>query len=68
MEQEGLVAAKEISKWRVDPNAAMPVPRKREIVMLKSHVGRGLNFPPSYFLKTMLRHYELQLHHILPTV
>jgi hypothetical protein len=66
MEQEGLVAAKEISKWRVDPNAAMPAPRKREIVMLKSHVGRGLSFAPSYFLKTMLRHYELQLHHITP--
>jgi hypothetical protein len=44
----------------------MPVPRKREIVMLKSHVDRGLRLPPSYFLKTMLCHYELQLHHIAP--
>jgi hypothetical protein len=26
MEQEGLIAAKEISKWRVEPNTAMPVP------------------------------------------
>jgi hypothetical protein len=46
IEQEGLVATKEISKWRVDPNAAMPAPQKREIVMLKSHVDRGLSLPP----------------------
>jgi hypothetical protein len=59
MEQEGSV-------WRVKPNTAMPAPRKREIVMLKSHINRGLSLPPSYFLKSMLRHYELQLHHISP--
>jgi hypothetical protein len=66
MEQEGLVVAKEISYLRIEPNAAMPAPRKREIVMLKSHIDRGLSLSPSYFLKSMLRHYELQLHHIAP--
>jgi hypothetical protein len=34
--------------------------------MLKSHIDRGLRLPPSYFLKSMLRHYRLQLHHIAP--
>jgi hypothetical protein len=66
LEQEGLIAAKEISKWRVDPNTAVPAPSKKEIVMLKSHIDRGLSLPPSYFLKSMLRHYRLQLHHIAP--
>jgi hypothetical protein len=66
MEQEGLIAAKEISKWRVEPNAAMPAPLEKEVVMLKSHVDRGLSLPPSYFLKSMLFHYKLQLQHIAP--
>jgi hypothetical protein len=66
LEQEGLIAAKEISICRVDPNAAAPAPSKKEIVMLKSHIDWGLSLPPSYFLKSMLRHYRLQLHHIAP--
>jgi hypothetical protein len=66
LEQEGPIAAKEISKWRVEPNATVPAPLKKEIVMLKSHIDRGLSLPPSYFLKSILRHYRLQLHHIAP--
>jgi hypothetical protein len=59
LEQEGRIAAKEISRWRVDPGAAMPAPSDGEIVMLKSHIGRGLSLPPSFFLKGVLRHYRL---------
>jgi hypothetical protein len=66
MDQEGLIAAKEIPKWRVVPNAATPAPSKKEIVILKSHIDRGLGLPPAYFLNRMLRHYRLQLHHIAP--
>jgi hypothetical protein len=66
LEQEGLIADRAISKWRVEPNAAMPAPLEKEIVMLKSHIDRGLSLPPSYFLKSMLRHYKLRLHHIAP--
>jgi hypothetical protein len=47
MEQERLIAAKEITKWQVEPNAAMPAPSKKEIVMLKSHIDRGISLPPS---------------------
>jgi hypothetical protein len=66
LEQEGRIAAKEISRWRVDPDAAMPAPSDEEVVILKSHIDRGLSFLPSYFLKGVLRHYRLQLHHIAP--
>jgi hypothetical protein len=59
LEQEGLIAAKEISEWRLDPKAAAPAPSKKEIVMLKSHIDWGLSLLPSYFLKSMLRHYML---------
>jgi hypothetical protein len=51
LEQEGWIAAKEISRWRVDPGAAMPAPSDGEIVMLKSHIDRGFSLLPSYFLK-----------------
>jgi hypothetical protein len=44
----------------------MPAPSDGEIVMLKSHIDRGFSLPPSYFLKGVLRHYRLQLHHIAP--
>jgi hypothetical protein len=66
LELEGWIAAKEISRWQVDPGAAMPAPSDGEIVMLKSHIDRGFSLPPSYFLKGILRHYRLQLHHIAP--
>jgi hypothetical protein len=64
LEQEGRIAAKEISRWRVEPGASMLAPLEEEVVILKSHIDRGLSLPPSYFLKGVLRHYRLQLHHI----
>jgi hypothetical protein len=66
LEQEGRIAPKEISKWRVDPSASVPAPSNEEVVMLKSHIDRGFSLPPSYFLKGVLRHYRLQLHHLAP--
>jgi hypothetical protein len=66
LEQEGRIAAKEISRWRVEPGVAMPAPSDEEVVILKSHIDRGLSLPPSYFLKGVLQHYRLQLHHIAP--
>jgi hypothetical protein len=59
LEQEGWIAAKEISRWWVDPGAAMPAPSDGEIMMLKSHIDQGFSLPPSYFLKGVLRHYRL---------
>jgi hypothetical protein len=66
LEQEGRIAAKEISRWRVDSGTAALTPSDEEIMMLKSHIDWGLSLPPSYFLKSMLWHYRLQLHHIAP--
>jgi hypothetical protein len=66
LEREGCIAAKETSRWRVEPGEAMPAPSDEEIIMLKSHIDRGLSLPPSYFLREVLRHYRLQLHHIAP--
>jgi hypothetical protein len=66
LEQEGCIATKEISKWWVEPGASMPAPSEEEIVMLKSHIDRGFSLPQCYFLKGVLRHYRLLLHHIAP--
>jgi hypothetical protein len=66
LEREGRIATKEISRWRVVPGEAAPIPSDEEVVMLKSHTDRGLSLPPSYFLRELLRHYRLQLHHIAP--
>jgi hypothetical protein len=38
LEQEGRIAAKEISRWRVDPGATMPAPSDGEVIILKSHI------------------------------
>jgi hypothetical protein len=47
LEQEGCIAAKEISRWQVEPGATMPAPSEEEVVILKSHIDRGLSLPPS---------------------
>jgi hypothetical protein len=59
MEQEGLIAEKTISRWQVEPGAVMPAPLENEVVMLKSHVDRGLSLPTSRFLTSMLTYYKL---------
>jgi hypothetical protein len=66
LEREDRVTAKEISRWQVDPGAIMPAPSDGKVVMLKSHIDRGLSLPPSYFPKGVFQHFRLQLHHIAP--
>jgi hypothetical protein len=66
MEGEGMVAPQVESGWRTDFKAPVPTPNPSEIVMLKSHVERGLSMPPSLFFTNLLKFYGLQLHHISP--
>jgi hypothetical protein len=66
MEHGEFIAERAISQWRVEHNAAMPAPLEKEVVMLKSHIDRGLSLPPSKFLTGMLAYYKLQLHHSPP--
>jgi hypothetical protein len=66
MEGEGTVAPHAQSGWRTDLKALVPIPKPSEIVMLKSHVERGLSMPPSPFFTNLLKFYGLQLHHISP--
>jgi hypothetical protein len=54
------------SHWRTDFKALVPAPNSTEIVMLKSHMERGLSMPPSSFFMNLLKFYGLQLHHIAP--
>jgi hypothetical protein len=66
MEGEGTMAPQAESGWRTDFKAPVPIPNPSEIVMLKSHVERGLSMPPSLFFTNLLKFYGLQLHHISP--
>jgi hypothetical protein len=66
LESEGTVAPQAESGWRTDFKAPVPVPNPSEIVMLKSHMERGLSMPPSLFFTNLLKFYGLQLHHISP--
>jgi hypothetical protein len=68
LENEGTVAPQAESHWRTDFKAPVPAPNSTEIVMLKSHVERGLSMPPSSFFTNLLKFYGLQLHHIAPNI
>jgi hypothetical protein len=66
MEGKGTAAPQAESRWRTDFKAPVPIPNPSEIVMLKSHMERGLSMPPSLFFTNLLKFYGLQLHHISP--
>jgi hypothetical protein len=53
LENEGTVASQAESHWRTDFKALVPAPNSTEIVMLKSHVERGLSMPPSSFFTNL---------------
>jgi hypothetical protein len=66
LENEGTVAPQAESHWRTDFKALVPAPNSTEIMMLKSHMERGLSMSPSSFFTNLLKFYGLQLHHIAP--
>jgi hypothetical protein len=66
LEDEGTVAPRAEFQWRTKHKALVPAPNSTEILMLKSHVERGLSMPPSHFFRNLLKFYRLQLHHIAP--
>jgi hypothetical protein len=59
LENDGTVAPQAESHWWTDFKALVPAPNSTEIVMLKSHVERGLNMPPSSFFTNLLKFYGL---------
>jgi hypothetical protein len=66
LEREGTVAPKAESQWQTNHKALVPTQSKTEILILKSHIERGFNMPPSHFFSDLLKFYGLQLHHIAP--
>ena len=57
MEKEGLIAPRSESFWRVNPRETRPEPESTEVVMMKSHVERGLSLPPSDFFSEVMKFY-----------
>jgi hypothetical protein len=54
LENEDTVAPRAESQWQTDHKALVPAPNKAEILMLKSHIERGLSMPPSHFFSNLL--------------
>jgi hypothetical protein len=59
LENMGTMAPQVESHWRSDHKALVPAPNSTEILMLKSHVERGLSMPPSHFFTNILKYYRL---------
>jgi hypothetical protein len=64
--QEGFLPSQEVCSWRSAISDKVPSPRVGEIVVLKSHIERGISFSPSSFFSEVLAHYGLQPFHIPP--
>jgi hypothetical protein len=54
LEREGTVAPKAESQWWTHHKALVPTQSKTEILILKSHIERGFNMPPSHFFSDLL--------------
>jgi hypothetical protein len=59
LEDEDTMAPQVESHWRTDHKALVLAPNSTKIVMLKSHVERGLSMPPSFFFMNLLKFYGL---------
>jgi hypothetical protein len=59
LENEGTMAPQAESHWRTEFKALPPAPNSTEIMMLKSHVEKGLIMPPSPFFTNLLKFYGL---------
>ena len=66
MEREGLIAPRIESFWRVNPRETRPDPEDNEVVMMKSHVERGLSLPPSDFFSEAMLFYAVNPQHLSP--
>ena len=66
MEKEGLIAPRNESFWRVNPKETRLDLEPTEIVMMKSHVERGLSLPPSNFFSEVMTFYAVNPQHLPP--
>src|SRR3954467_11839996 len=53
-------------KWRIPLSDAEPLPFLGEFVCFTSFLDRGLSFPPSLFLRPLLRFFPIKLHDLGP--
>jgi hypothetical protein len=66
LEAEGLIPAREICSWRSAMGDLTPTPREGEVVVLTSHIHRGISFPLSDFFSAILAHFRVQPFQLTP--
>jgi hypothetical protein len=63
----GFMSAVELVACRVLEDLAFPVPTKGYMVSFMAFYERGFGMPPHQFLRSLLRYYGLELHHLTPS-
>jgi hypothetical protein len=60
-------ASRSQPEWRVPPSDHQePAPPERYVVSFVAFHERGLGMPPSRFMRALLHHYKVELHHLAP--
>jgi hypothetical protein len=59
-EHEGLIPPRELCAWRSVAGDLVPTPRAGEIVVLMSHIERGISFLLSDFCSAVLDFFQVQ--------
>jgi hypothetical protein len=65
-EDEGLNPPRELCAWRSAVGDLVPTPRVGEIVVLMSHIKRGISFPLSDFCSAVLDFFQVQPFQLSP--
>jgi hypothetical protein len=63
----GFMAAVDLEASRVPEDPVFPAPADGYMVSFVAFYERGLSTPPHWFLRSLLRYYCLELHHLTPS-
>jgi hypothetical protein len=65
--KHGLMAVAELEACRVTEDPVFPLPVGGYMVLFMAFYERGFGMPPHHFLRSLLRYYGLELHHLTPS-
>jgi hypothetical protein len=64
--KHGFMAVTELKACRVLKDPAFPTPAEGYVDSFVEFYERGFGMPPHQFLHSLLRYYDLELHHLIP--
>jgi hypothetical protein len=66
LDRHGFVMAAELAACHVSEDLVLPVPTEGYVVSFVAFYEQGFDMPPHWFLRSLLQHYDLELHHLTP--